>query len=300
MVWLLFALFANLMYSFSNIIDQFIRKKHIKHDRSMVIIWMAIFLLLWLTIVPFINISIPPLPQLAAVLASGFIIIYTFLPYFYAISREDVSKVMPLFQFYALFILVLSIIFLGEILSTIRYAGFAVMFSAGMLMTVEKVKDRFTLNKTLLLVMGASVIMAVSMVLLKFFYLTESFWNGFFWFNLGGFLGTISLLLIPGTASNLKSDIHQLNLKILALVLLATTITLFGDMSLLFAIKSGPVSLVSVVGSTQIAILFVMTLLLSKYFPNILKEKTDRKTLLTKTSAIGLMIIGLILISGVV
>lgn len=300
MVWLLFALLANLMYSFSSIIDQFIRKKHIKHDRSMVIIWMAIFLLLWLTIVPFINVSIPPPPQLAAVLASGFIIIYTFLPYFYAISREDVSKVMPLFQFYALFILVSSIIFLGEILSTIRYAGFAVMFSAGMLMTVEKVKGRFTLNKTLLLVMGASAIMAASMILLKFFYLTESFWNGFFWFNIGGFLGTLSFLLIPGTASNLKSDIHQLNLKILALVLLTTIITLFGDMSLLFAIKSGPISLVSVVGSTQIAILFVMTLLLSKYFPKILKEKTDRKTLLTKTFAIGLMIIGLILVSGVV
>lgn len=98
----------------------------------------------------------------------------------------------------------------------------------------------------------------------------------------------------------MKSDIHQLNLKILALVLLTTIITLFGDMSLLFAIKSGPVSLVSVVGSTQIAMLFVMTLLLSKYFPKILKEKTDRKTLLTKTFAIGLMIIGLILISGVV
>jgi len=207
---------------------------------------------------------------------------------------------MPLFQFYALFILVLSIIFLGETLSTIRYTGFAVMFSAGMLMTVEKVKGRFTLNKTLLLVMGASAIIAVSMVLLKFFYLTESFWNGFFWFNIGGFLGTLSFLLIPGTASNLKSDIHQLNLKILALVLLTTIITLFGDMGLLFAIKSGPVSLVSVVGSTQIAMLFVMTLLLSKYFPKILKEKTDRKTLLTKTFAIGLMIIGLILISGVV
>ena len=60
--------------------------------------------------------------------------------------------------------------------------------------------------------------------------------------------------------------------------------------------RAGPVSLVAVVGSTQIAILFVMTLLLSGFFPRVLKERTDRKALITKAVAIALMVAGLLLL----
>ena len=187
-------------------------------------------------------------------------------------------------------------VFLGEVLRPVNYAGFAVMFLAGLVMTVEKVRNRLRLSRPLLLMTAASVFLAISVTLMKFFYNSEGFWNGFFWFNVGGFSSTLLIALLPGNLKRAASDVKLLNRKVALLFLATTLATLFGDLSYLFAIKSGPVSLVAVVGSTQIAILFVMTLLLSGFFPRVLKERTDRKALITKAVAIALMVAGLLLL----
>jgi len=297
MAWLFFALLANFLYSVNNVTDQFIRRKRIKHDASFIVIWMSFFFLLWLMVIPFIEITMPPLPQLLAALVSGFILLFMVWVYVYAISSQEVSKVIPLFSFQAVFVLIFSTIFLNEALAPVKYAGFTLMFLAGLIIIAERIEGSFKLNRSLLMVVGASVILAASIMLLKFFYLTETFWNGFFWFNIGGFMSVIVIALLPDTRKNLGGSVRSLNLKLIGLLLIAVVTAFFGDLSALFAIKSGPVSLVSVVGSTQIAFLFVMTLMLSRFFPKILKERADKKTLLTKTTAIALMVIGLFLLN---
>lgn len=296
MVWLAFALLANFLYSVSNIADQFLRRKHVKHDASFIVILMGFFFLLWLAAVPFIRVSVPPLPQLLAVLTSGFIVMFMVAIYVYAISREEISRIMPVLQFHSVFVLVLSAVFLGEKLQALSYVGFAVMLIAGLLLTVERIEASFRINQTLLMVVGASVVLAISLVLLKFFYLTGDFWNGFFWFYLGGFVWTAIFAAFPSHLRTVKAHLRELNCKIVAIFVLAAVSGFFADLSWLLAAKLGPVSLVSVVGSTQIAMLFVMTLLLTLYFPRILKERLDRKVLLTKLAAIALMVAGLLLL----
>src|SRR3989338_9537760 len=102
MVWLVFALLTNVFYSFVNVIDQVLRRNHIKHDVSLTILWVVSFFFIWVAIVPFIDVTVPELPKLIAALAAGFIAVLVALPYYYSLSVEEVSKVMPIWQFASL------------------------------------------------------------------------------------------------------------------------------------------------------------------------------------------------------
>ncbi len=296
MAWLLFAMLSNVFYSIVSIFDQLLRKQHVKHDTSLTIIWLAFFFIVWLAMVPFINVSIPELPKLAAALTAGFIVVITSVPYFYALSVEEASTIMPVWQFSSVFVLIFSAIFLGEKLVLKYYYGFAVMFLGGLLLSVSKAIRGFEVNRTVLIILASSIVTAISLVLVKFFYTTESFWNGFFWFSIGNFLGGIFLLLLPKNLEHVKSQLKALTRSAVLLLVAATLLTFLADLALLFAVKTGPVSLVSVVGVTQIMLLFVMAVFLSRYFPKVLKERIDRKTLLTKTVAISLIMAGLYLV----
>ena len=296
MVWLVFALLSNVFYSFVNVIDQLLRRNHIKHDVSLTLLWVVSFFFIWLAIVPFIDVTVPELPKLAAALAAGFIAVLLALPYFYSLSVEEVSKVMPIWQFSSLFVLMMSALFLGEKLLIRHYYGFAVIFLGGLLLGLNKTAKGFRLNKAVLIVSAASIAWAVHLVLVKFFYASESFWNGFFWVYLGNFIGAAFLLVLPKNFEHLKKHVVALTKKAAMLILAATVLTFLAELSFLFAIKNGPVALVSVVGGTQLMFLFVMTVIISKYFPNILKERIDRKALLTKSAAICLMVLGLYLV----
>lgn len=296
MVWLVFALLSNVFFSFVNIIDQLLRRNHVKHDVSLTLLWVVSFFFIWLAIVPFIDVTVPELPKLAAALVAGFIAVLVALPYYYSLSVEEVSKVMPIWQFSSLFVLVMSALFLGEKLLIRHYYGFAAIFGGGLLLGLTKTVKGFRLNKAVLVVSAASIAWAVHLVLVKFFYASENFWNGFFWIYVGSFFGAAFLALLPGNFGHLKKQVSVLTKKGVALLLAATGLTFLAELSFLFAIKKGPVALVSVVGGTQLMFLFVMTVIISKYFPNILKERIDRKALLTKSAAICLMVLGLYLV----
>lgn len=298
MVWLLFAILANLFYSAESILDQLVRKNHVRHDASLTVLWIAFYSVIWLLLIPFIDISLPATPQLAAAVLAGFVGVFVSLPYFYALSNQEVSRVMPMWQFSSLFVLMFSAVFLSEVLSVKNYYGFALMFLAGLILAVEKVEKSPKFNKTMLVVIAASVFWAATLTLTKFFYLSEDFWNGFFWIGVGHLLGAVLLLAFPKNLSHLRANLMLMSKKSFSLLASSTFLTFFGQLSFLFAIKSGPVSLVSVVGSAQIAILFIMTIFLSYFFPKILKERTDRKTLLTKSAAIALMLVGIFLLNG--
>ena len=297
MVWLAFALLSNFLSSFVNIFDQLLRKHHVKHDVSITVLWTFFFFFIWLAAIPFIGVSVPEVPKLLAALAAGFIVVLVALPYYYTLSVEEVSKITPIWQFSSLFVLIMSVTFLGEKLIAAHYYSFAAMFLGGLLLGFDKTVKGFKVNRAALIVFASSIVWAVYLVLAKFFYTTENFWNGFFWIGLGNFAGAAFLLALPKNFGNVRKQLSSLTRASFALLIATTVMTFLADISFLFAIKNGPVSLVSVVGATQMMFLFIMTVLISKYFPRILKERLDRKTLLTKLVAVLLMIFGLYLIS---
>ena len=296
-MWLVFALIANVFYSFTAIFDQLLRRNHIKHNVSVTVLWVASFFIVWLLSIPFIHVSVPAWPQLAAALAAGVIIVMVAVPYFDALAAEEASRVMPIWQFSSVVVLVISAVFIGEKLLPRHYYGFVAMLLGSMLLAVDRSVRGFKVNRALLLVLAAAALWGVGLVLTKFLYSTETFWNGFVWFGVGHFIGAGVLLLVPKNARIVHNELRKLTKGGAALLAATTVATFVADITSLFSIKSGPVSLVSVVGGTQLLSLFILTVIISRYFPKILKENISRKALLTKLAAIVFMIAGLYLIS---
>ena len=64
-----------------------------------------------------------------------------------------------------------------------------------------------------------------------------------------------------------------------------------------YAMSIGPVTLVQSLISTEPLIVFILSIIISVFFPKILKEEIDRKTLLLKAVAIAAVVIGAVLVS---
>ena len=63
------------------------------------------------------------------------------------------------------------------------------------------------------------------------------------------------------------------------------------------ALQRGPVSLVGVLESFEIVFVLILTIIISAFFPKILKEDIDKKTIIIKMISIIAMLAGLYLVS---
>jgi drug/metabolite transporter (DMT)-like permease len=294
--WIAIALFSNFVYAIVNVIDHVLRRKHVSHDLSLTTL-AQIPILLFLPLAAIVgDVSVPPLQLLIIALAAG---VFSFLAsafYFYALSLEDTSTVIILWQTSALIVLVLSVVFLHEILTPLRYAGFAVLFVAGILLSVKGGIGRFRMSKGVIATLPAVAFWALHLTLLKFFYETQPFWNGFFWTLTGILLAVIFALFIPSQRGHITRNLLSLRRAGMILILASGVLTIGSDLLYFFAITQAPVSLVSVLGGTQSFFILVLAVALSSFFPHILKEDIGRSALLKKGVAIMLMVLGLYLI----
>lgn len=296
-LWLIFALAANLFYTCSSLLDQNIRRSKINDTRSFLLIWIAIFSLIWLAAIPFIDITIPKPWMLLAAVSAGAMVYIPYFAYVNAVEHQDLSHVTTIFQLRALFTLLFAWVLLNEILTAINYLGFALMVAAGLLFTIKRKESKWHINRPLAIFFASLIFFAFSSVLTKIFFKQYDYWNGFFWFGVGYFVAFFAILLIPGTFSTTKKIIKSMNKKSWAFITLNVIFASFGDFSTLAAVNFGAVSLVSAVGSTQIIFVFIATVFLSMFFPQFHKDPLDRKTLSLKILGISLMVIGLLLVN---
>jgi hypothetical protein len=65
----------------------------------------------------------------------------------------------------------------------------------------------------------------------------------------------------------------------------------------MLAMGAGPISLVSAIGGSQPIMILLISLAASVFFPKVIHEELDRKTLLPKLAALVLTVGGVIMIS---
>jgi len=168
--------------------------------------------------------------------------------------------VIPLFQFTPPFVLILSFLFLGEILTKTYYFAFVLILVGGFLISLQKAEGIFKLRNAFWWMVLSSLIYAIQAVILKSLYATYPFWDLTVYLGFGEFLPTPILLLL---------------------------ITNF---------RNRPVSLISVFRGFQSVFVLIYAILFSIWLPKILKEELNKRILGIKAIAIFLMVISLYLI----
>jgi drug/metabolite transporter (DMT)-like permease len=296
MSWLLFAILPYALYSVTNYIEKFVIDKEVNDVGTLTILsgFLTIIVAVFLFVIkgfPLIN----PL-QALILLAIGMLLIFYYVPYFNALSLDDASRVVPLYQFYPIFSLILSFIFLHERLKGMQFIGFGLITVGGFLLGTERVSGKiFSLRKSFWYMMMASLMYACTGILFRFVTITD-FWISMSYQTLGIAIGGLLLFLYPPYGKSFLRNIKHVKRRVVIALTASQWITLLADFSYFYAITLTSVAVVSAMQGTQPLFLLLFGLIITVFFPTIIKEDISKKTLGTKIVAIILLFVGIILL----
>lgn len=299
MNWILIAIIAYFFHALNAVIDKFLLNERIPRP-SIYAFYVGIFGLGALVLIPFGDFYIPNNFQILKAFVSGAAFTFALFLFFTAMKYGEASRVSTMIGGASpIFVLLLSYLFLGSLLSQKELTAFLILISGGALISFERppsTSGQLGSAKIIGLAILSSFIFAVSYVFAKAVFNELSFINGFIWTRFGSFAAAI-LFLIP-------HDVRQSIFKLPAVAEKSTIIIflinkLFGVLGffiLYYAIFLGNVSLINAMQGIEYALIFIIILFLSLKYPLILKEDISTKIVLQKSAAIILIGFGLFLL----
>ena len=292
MLWILFAIIANVLFAVSNLFDKFLIEKRVRDPLALTVFGGWIDLLFTLIIVLIHGLSITGPLQAGVLLLSGVLVELALIPYFKALSLEDASRISPLFQSMPVFVLLLSSVFLRETLTHRQMLGFLLILSGSFIVSMHKTDAGiFKIRKAFWWVLLASILWALPAVMFKFVVVKQTFWDALALEFFGVAIGATILFFLYKT--RVLAQIGDIGAGTWSILNINELIYIAGRVSNFYAITLGLVSLVAVLGGTIPLFVFLFGLMLSLWFPGIIKEDITRASIVTKISSIILVSCGL-------
>ena len=294
-MWIYFVMLASLTWSFTNVFDKFLIDKRVEKPLILTIFIRVGSAVPLLFIIPFVGFSLPGTEFIGWILLAGIFAAAGVIIFYKAIQIEEVSRTIPLFQFIPVFVLFLSFIFIGEVLGFFDYVGFIVLVFGGLVITAKRLSRILKVERVFWLVVLSSLLHAASYVIMKHVLNNVEYWDAFIllWFLQA--LLIFSLLGSRRIRKDAKIYIKKIGFRDKTIILADSIISLLAFIFNYFAISLGPVTLVEAVGNIQLVFIFILALFLTRFFPNILREKFDRKITTQKIAGIVLIITGILL-----
>jgi len=216
-------------------------------------------------------------------------------------KENDISHAGPLVGASTpFFVLILGFVFLHEILSTWQFMGVTVLILGSLLVSFEKIKQHYEINKELWWIVLAGLLFAVSHVCSKYVYDVYGFYTGLVWTR--GFMGLfgVALLLDPSVRSSLfvreKKDKKMTRKSQVTMVVLSRILAVVSVLLIQYAIAIGSVTIVNALAGIQFAFLIIFVIFLTKFLPKIFKEKFTRGEFRNEVLAVVAIAIGLFLV----
>lgn len=297
MPWFLFAISGYFLNAVVGVFDKFLLGQRPTTKPLVYTFYIGLLSVFALVLAPF-GLAWPGLSQFLVALLAGGIFLLFLLCLFEALDLGEASRVLPAIGgLTPILVLILSFLFLGERLNWQQILAFFLLVFGSVLITLKSGGEKKDLAKIVKFIALAILFGALSLVLIKYVYIQQDFINGFVWSRLGIFLTALLFLISP----NLRQSIFQAGRQAkggLSLLLVSNK-TLAGGASVLinFAISLGSVSLVNAMQGTQYTFLLILTVILSKKFPQLLEEKISGKILGQKILAILLISTGLLILA---
>ncbi|MBI4044041.1 MAG: EamA family transporter [Candidatus Diapherotrites archaeon] len=287
--WFLFVLVSSIGFACANVIDKFVLSNKIRNAALPVVIEGFLGVLVAVAVVFVHGVGVPAWPfiLLAMLIGVGFTLSVLF--YFRAVQRDEVSRVIPLYELLPLVVLVLSVLFLGESFSGQQVFGMVLLVAGAVLISVHDFKA-LKFSRALGWVGLSLGIASVDIVLTGFLLRSLDFWTVFAWGRMGSLLTVIPLAFFHWKP--LREVLVEPKRHALSWVGLSEWLTLAGLFLFTVAASMGPVALVSAVYSLQPLWVFALATMVSIVFPGLLKEKVHAHALIQKAAAILLIYIG--------
>lgn len=296
MHWLSFALVAYLIWSSCNLLSKILISQYVKSVVVNVVV-IGIFNLLPLILILFRGLNVSRIDLAVVALTSGILYVLILLPYFRALAIEEASRVIPLWRFTPLFILLISSGLTGEHLDLYQAIAFLLLIVGGFLVATKRLSDLFHPSRAFYLMVLSSFLAAVYSSIAKLLYLQMDYYEGFTLMRMGVAISTLALLCRPVHRTEFVITLKQLSGRMKLLLMLNGLLELLGLAFYNFAMSLAPASLVSASAGIQAIFVLIFSMLLSLKFPQLLHEDISQRVLTQKGFAIVLIIVGTGMIS---
>jgi len=296
MLWILLTLIAAFLWGLSNIVDSILVKKYIKNCKVMALAVAFLQPLFFLLIFSIYGIDLHVSSILLLPVLSGIIYLIGGVFYYHSIQIEEVSRMIPIMVSSPLIVALLSALFLDEIFGPIKYIGILIIVLGSFFISFRKKFGTIHFSKGTLFMFLTVLLFGSNTVLIKYGLGFMDYLTFIFWSELGLFLAGFGLL----TNKSLRNDFIIFFKRRKKNIIAGVFLKEFLDVSALFtymvALSIGFASLVSAIGSTQALFAIFFSLLLTIFYPKIMKEEFTKKMIVLKILSTLLIILGVYLI----
>lgn len=203
--------------------------------------------------------------------------------YYRALSLEDTSKLVVLFQMQPVVVLVLSFVFLGEVITAQQLIGFVIILGAAIALSVNRKAGMLRPSAALWYALLVVTFTASASIIFKFVVDGSSFNRIIAYESWGLSLGTLAVyLFVPGVRPAFHETLRTASRRAIGILCLNEVIFVCAKLLAYTAISLGPVALVSVLAGTQVFYGILIGWILTVLVPAVYKESIERSSLLWK------------------
>jgi len=227
--------------------------------------------------------------------AVGFAFAFLFILYNFAMMKEQGTSVVSLIYTSPLFVALLALVFLGEQLTLTNYLGIVILILSAFLVLYKKLDTK---NIALGIILVYAFFSAVTRVASKSALESVDIWSYFFWFLIGGIVGTFLLAAIR--PKRLAAAWRRVDRRLLLLFVATTGLGELGFVLLYSAFSLGSVVLASGLAAIQPTVVFAYSTVLGRIRPGVIpaERASGRWAGARKIAAVILIILGVLALTG--
>jgi drug/metabolite transporter (DMT)-like permease len=296
-MWVFLALAAALFFALVHIIDEYCVEMIFEYPWLGVITSALASLVILVPlpfIVPFTGWEWPSTLVIITAVFAGILIQISQLLYFNALANTNAGIVAAYWNMIPAMLPMLSFIFLNKVLTPNQYFGIIILIFASNIMLLSD-HNYETRTKAFLLMLGASLIQAISYLLQDFVYENSTYIVGFVSFT----MGIICVGILPLALPKIRNVLTQSSNRLLSATKIFLAVEILNLIALAFAQKSiqeGSPSLVAAVETTIPGFTFLISVLCIPFF-SMSYDKEIFSDLGRKLSALSMMIVGVYMVS---
>jgi len=292
-MWILFSILAAFCWAVVNTVDKYVLTKWVRQPLIPVIMLGPIGLIAAIMVYSVYGFSFLSYFNIFLGLIAGILYALMVVFYFKALKIEEVSRVVPLFYLSPLFILIFAAIFLGEVFTPLKYLGIFLLVIGAILIS-SKDFSKISFSKVFWWMILSTIALAINQLLIKYLLNFADYWTIFAWERIGAAIGLIPIAYIY--FPELVETVRKHGKRVVAVISANETLNLLGILSITIAVSIGYVTLVNVLSSVQPLFVLLFAVILSIFYPSILREEIGKSVVFLKLIAITLVLIGTLLI----
>lgn len=296
MSWIFFVLGFHFLWAIGNSGDKFVVEKKIKNPLVYTQL-METLGIVGLVIVPFISFSLPSFMEILLIALASLFWFWADVEYVKALQLEEVSRVNILWGLISVFSLLIGWFFIGEILNNKELVAFFILLLGTITASLHVNQKRLRFSGGFWHMAFACFLYASYAITIRKVTGGVSPWIVFVLSMAFVFLWSLLLFLKKSFRHDMgvfvkKKDLN-LYLFLFVLAILNTTAHLLN----IHALSLAPAALVLSLSGFQAFFVFLIAIFVTKFYPNLFKEKFDLKNFSLKLIALFFLMIGLVFLS---